>query len=143
MSRPLLGPRIASVYELQAEWLEPRLNELGVSWSSFQLLSTVASAGDEASQIEVARRLGVTAATLSESVQSHIERGLLRQVTSEKDKRVRLLVLTPTSTRLVQEIRNLVIESEQVMVKGLQFSETSNAASILDRVLSNLRSTQG
>ena len=143
MSRPLLGPRIASVYELQAEWLEPRLNELGVSWSSFQLLSTVASAGDEASQIEVARRLGVTAATLSESVQSHVERGLLRQVPSEKDKRVRLLVLTPTSTRLVQEIRNLVIESEQVMVKGLQFSETSNAASILDRVLSNLRSTQG
>ena len=79
MAQHLIGTRIAAIYERQAEWLEPRLADLGVSWATFQLLTTVAGAGEEASQIEVARRLGVTAATLSESVQGHVGRGLLKQ----------------------------------------------------------------
>ena len=59
MAKTLIGTRIAAIYELQAEWMEPKLTELGISWATFQLLTTVANAGDGASQIEVARRLGL------------------------------------------------------------------------------------
>ncbi len=140
MTKTLIGTRIAAVYELQAEWMEPKLVELGISWATFQLLTTVANAGDSASQIEVARRLGVTAATLSESVQNHVERGLLTQSHSSKDKRVRVLRLTPRSEQIVRSIRDLVYESDEAMTRGVHPNELTVAAKVLDRVMQNLES---
>ncbi len=140
MAQQLIGVRIAAIYDLQAEWLEPRLAELGVSWATFQLLTTVAGAGDEPSQIEVATELGVTAATLSESVQSHVERGLLKQSKSKSDKRVKVLSLTAKSRRTMLKIRDLVTRSEEAMVRGLLPQELSATATVLDRVRRNLES---
>ena len=54
MAKTLIGTRIAAIYELQAEWMDPKLDELGITWSTFQLLTTVANAGERASQVEVA-----------------------------------------------------------------------------------------
>ena len=140
MAQQLIGVRIAAIYDLQAEWLEPRLADLGVSWATFQLLTTVAGAGDEPSQIEVATELGVTAATLSESVQSHVERGLLKQSKSKSDKRVKVLSLTAKSRRTMLKIRDLVTRSEEAMVRGLLPQELSATATVLDRVRRNLES---
>ncbi len=140
MAKTLIGTRIAAVYELQAEWMEPKLVDLGISWASFQLLTTVANAGGHASQIEVAGRLGVTAATLSESVQNHVERGLLTQTQSTKDKRVRVLRLTPRSEAIVQSIRELVFESDEAMSRGILPNELTVATKVLDRVMQNLES---
>jgi len=140
VAQQLIGVRIAAIYDLQAEWLEPRLAELGVSWATFQLLTTVAGAGDEPSQIEVATELGVTAATLSESVQSHVERGLLKQSKSKSDKRVKVLSLTAKSRRTMLKIRDLVTRSEEAMVRGLLPQELSATATVLDRVRRNLES---
>ena len=138
MAQQLIGVRIAAIYDLQAEWLEPRLADLGVSWATFQLLTTVAGAGDEPSQIEVATQLGVTAATLSESVQAHVGRGLLKQSRSTSDKRVKVLSLTAKSHRTMLKIRDLVTRSEEAMVRGLLPQELSATATVLDRVRRNL-----
>ena len=140
MTRTLVGPRIAAVYELHAEWIEPRLREMGVSWSSFQLLTTVANAGDKASQIEVATRLGVTAATLSESVQNHVDRGLLLQVQSKTDKRVRILTLTPQSEEIIRKIKSLVLESDEAMTRGILPDELTAFTKVVDRIINNLES---
>ena len=143
MAKTLIGTRIAAVYELQAEWLEPRLAALGVSWATFQLLTTVANAGDNGSQIDVARQLGVTAATLSESVQNHVERGLLTQSPSEQDRRVKLLSLTDKSRELLFKIKDLVLQSEETMSRGVLPHELATTAKVLDRVLENLEPTVG
>jgi MarR family transcriptional regulator for hemolysin len=140
VTKTLIGARIAAVYELQASWMEPRLSALGISWATFQLLTTVANAGDRASQIEVATRMGVTAATLSEAVQAHVGRGLLEQTPSARDKRVRVLRLTPKSRELVAQIKELVVESDRVMTRGILPSELAGTATVLDRVLQNLES---
>jgi MarR family transcriptional regulator for hemolysin len=140
VTRTLVGPRIAAVYELHAEWIEPRLREMGVSWSSFQLLTTVANAGDKASQIEVATRLGVTAATLSESVQNHVDRGLLLQVQSKTDKRVRILTLTPQSEEIIRKIKSLVLESDEAMTRGILPDELTAFTKVIDRIINNLES---
>jgi DNA-binding MarR family transcriptional regulator len=120
--------------------MEPRLAAIGVSWATFQLLTTVANAGLKASQIEVARRLGVTAATLSESVQSHVERGLLVQVQSQTDKRVKVLKLTPHAQDLVGKIRELVVQAEAMMSRGVLPDELASTVKVLDRVMQNLES---
>ena len=140
MAKTLIGTRIAAVYELQAEWMEPKLRELGISWSTFQLLTAVANAGDRASQIEVARRLGVTAATLSESVQAHLDKGLLSRTTLPRDKRVKLLRLTPESKAIVERIKELVVQADEAMTRGVLPDEMTLVARVLDRAMENMES---
>ena len=135
-----IGARIATVYELQSAWLEPRLKGIGVSWGTFQLLTTINSAGKRASQVEVARRLGVTAATLSETVFTHVQRGLIDQVATNRDRRVKVLQLTDRSKGLLRQIKKLISESENLMAKGLKDVEAEQLAGLLDRVLLNLES---
>jgi DNA-binding MarR family transcriptional regulator len=140
VAKTLIGTRIAAVYELQAEWMEPKLKELGISWSTFQLLTAVANAGDRASQIEVARRLGVTAATLSESVQAHLDKGLLSRTTLPRDKRVKLLRLTPESKAIVERIKEFVVQAEEVMTRGVLPDEMTLVTRVLDRAMENMES---
>ena len=140
MAKTLIGTRIAAVYELQAEWMEPKLKELGISWSTFQLLTAVANAGDRASQIEVARRLGVTAATLSESVQAHLDKGFLSRTTLPRDKRVKLLRLTPESKAIVERIKELVVQADEAMTRGVLPDEMTLVARVLDRAMENMES---
>jgi len=135
MPPEMIGPRVAAVYEVQSAWLEPRLRKIGVSWGTFQLLSAVSGSGQNASQIEVAKRLGVTAATLSESVYSHVQRGLLEQVASRKDRRVKVLRLTDSAKTLMRQIRKYVNESETVLSQGLTEKEANQLAALLDKVL--------
>lgn len=136
----MVGARIAAVYDLHAEYLEPRLVALGVSWTTFQMLTAIANAGENASQIEVARQLGVTAATLSESVQIHIDKGLIKQTKSKTDGRVKLLLLTAKATKILQKIRDLVMSSEETMTRGLLPHELSSAMLVLDRIAQNFES---
>lgn len=133
-----IGARVAAVYELQSAWLEPRLRDIGVNWTTFQLLTTVTTAGKRASQVEVARRLGVTAATLSESVYAHVQKGLLEQVHSRHDRRVKVLQLTEKAKVLMRQIRKLVSESETVMTAGLSPAQNEDLSTALDHVLVNL-----
>ncbi len=138
MATQLIGYRIAAVYEVQSAWLEPRLAGLGLSWNAFQLLSAVLGAGADASQVEVARRLGVTPATLSETVQSQVKKGLLSQVPSEKDRRVKRLELTDRSRSLMKRVVALVEQSEAIMARSIPAADLGMACAVLDRALANL-----
>lgn len=138
MPQEQIGPRIAAIYELQSAWLEPKLKSIGVNWSTFQLLTTVSGAGKKASQVEVARRLGVTPATLSESVYAHVEKGLLDQVPSSRDRRVKVLQLTDRSKSMLRQIKRLVSESEALIHQDLSDAESDRLARLLDKVLLNL-----
>lgn len=133
-----IGARVAAVYELQSAWLEPRLRDIGVNWTTFQLLTTVSSAGKKASQVEVARRLGVTPATLSEAVYTHVQKGLLEQVASNRDRRVKVLQLTEQAKAQMRLIRRLVNESEEVMVRGLSNQDADQLSLALGVLLGNL-----
>ena len=138
MPTELLGTRVATLYELQSAWLEPRLAELGVRWTTFQLLATVVGAGDEASQAEVARRIGVAPATLSESVQNHVKSGLIDQALSSHDKRLKVLRLTVKGRRLMGEIRTLVKRCEEVMSSPVKERESKICAKVLDQMIVSL-----
>ncbi|MBS1706327.1 MAG: winged helix-turn-helix transcriptional regulator [Armatimonadetes bacterium] len=131
-------PRIANLYELQAALVEPKLKKLGIGWTTFQLLSAVHGAGTEASQAEVARRLGVTPATLSESVTQHVEKGLLEQTKNSSDKRLKVLVLTKKATKVLSQVMNLLEDVEKVMVSGVGENTGASALKALDKMAKNL-----
>ncbi len=133
-----LGPRVATLYELQAIYLEPQLKALGVSWSSFQLLSAVQGVGSNASQAEIARRLCVTAATMSEAVSQHVHLGLLERVGKDGDRRVKLLKLTPHSRELMGKVKTVIQEMEQVIIRGLAAQTVERCAATLDKAITSL-----
>ena len=133
-----IGVRIAAIYELQSAILEPKLKKIGISWTTFQLLTTINSAGKSASQVEVASRLGITPATLSETVFSHVQKGLIEQVPSKSDRRVKVLQLTETSKPMMKQIKKFVQETESGLLAGFNDSESMQLSGLLDRVLLNL-----
>lgn len=133
-----LSPRIAAIYDLQAALSEPGMKALGLSWTSFQLLSAVHSAGGSASQAEVARRLGVSPATLSESVSAHVAKGLLQRADSAADKRVKNLELTAEARRLLTKAMAIFEEVEASMLHGVAAGTVDGGLKLLDRCIANL-----
>lgn len=130
--------RISALYELQAALIEPQLKAIGINWTTFQLLSAVHGAGDEASQAEVARRLGVTPATLSETVTAHEAKGLLKRSASSTDKRVKILQLTAKSAKMLDKVLTIVNDVEEKMLNGIGVAPRDAAGKTLDRCISNL-----
>ena len=137
----MLIPRIAALYELQSAYLEPKLKKLGISLSTFQLLAVVHSSGEGASQIDIARRLGISPATLSETVQTHIRKGLLEQTTSKQDRRVKLLRLTKSSNSKLKDVRKLLNDLEEIMLEDVSGSTFRSALSVLDLAIQNVEKT--
>lgn len=133
-----LTPRISAIYDLQAALLEPYLQKVGLSWVSFQLLSSVNNSEQACSQAEIARHLGVTSATLSESVNSHVAKGLLKQSTTKSDRRVKRLALTPKAKKLLDSIAKEVSSVETDMLSSISATQVAATIKLLDKCISNL-----
>lgn len=140
MSETQIGPLIATIYELQSAWLEPKLKKAGIRWTTFQLLATVMAAGDNASQAEVARRLAVAPATLSESVQIHVEKGLLTQIASTSDRRKKILQLTPEAKRKMSVVAQHVKELESRLISTINPRDLASTEKSLGKIVENLES---
>jgi len=138
MAESQLVPLIAAIYEYQAAFLEPKLKKIGLSLGSFQLLAAVHAAGEGASQIDIARRLGIAPATLSETVQIQVNDGMLEQVTSKSDRRVKSLVLTEAAKSKLEEVRKMIQKLEQAMLANLSSSNLKTTLSTLESVLGNV-----
>lgn len=140
MEQESLGARIGVLYDLQTGYLEPRFRAMGLSWGTFQLLAAIQGAPNGISQIDVARRLGVTAATLSETVFAHVQKGFIEQIPSSTDRRVKLLKLTAISKRLLKRAAADIERCDAAMKSGLTDRELTTLNSLLQRVASNLES---
>ncbi|MBL8065145.1 MAG: winged helix-turn-helix transcriptional regulator [Chthonomonadaceae bacterium] len=133
-----IGAKVAAIYELQSAWLEPRLRAIEVSWTTFQLFSAIQAAGGKSSQVAVARRLGVTPATLSETVFAHVQNGLMLQVPSTKDRRVKVLELTETGKAQFRNIKKLVLASEKAIGSSLEEKDAQRLEELLDRIIASM-----
>jgi DNA-binding MarR family transcriptional regulator len=138
MNRMALGPQVASVFEAQQAFLEPRLRALGIGFQGFQLLACVHRFQGKATQTMVAGALGLSAGTLSEAVRSLVKLGLIEQRRSATDGRAKQLRLTSDGLRTAEEIRRIATQTERVMCAGLDERSVAVAASVLDRMRANL-----
>lgn len=143
MPNQTLTSRIAALYELQAVFVEPTLKSHGLGWGAFQLLATVHAGGGRVPQAEIARRLGVAPATLCESVQTYVKKGLLVQTASTEDRRAKGLSLTPRAETIVRAVLVALDEAEQAMLHGIGATPRNATAATLDRCLENLERAIG
>jgi len=139
MAAAYLAPRIAAIYELQASLLEPRLAELKLSWAGFQLLAA-AAANEGAPQAELADRLGVSPATISEAIGSQIKHGWLAREGSKGDRRAKVVKLTPEGRVVLQTVLKELKQLDKSMLQGIEDSKLKSAIETLDMAIENLNS---
>lgn len=136
--RDSLSAQAGLLTELLAAALEPELKVANVSLATFDLLSAVRASGGKATQADVARRLGVTPPTLSESVKSAVQRGLLEQIPDPEDGRLKRLKLTRAGGKTLDIILEGISRVDEVMLKGLDPTEVTHAKQVLRQAVRNL-----
>ncbi len=124
--------------ELLTSAMQPKLTEASISLGTFELLSAVYASGGRATQVEVARRLGITPPSLSEAVKAASARQLVEQHSDSDDARRKILKLTVLGRKEMQSIVKGVNTAESRMVEGIDASQITAAIEILRRVNRNL-----
>lgn len=133
-----LSGQAGLLVELLTAAMSPELERVGLTVSSFELLSAIQASGGKASQAEIAQRLNIRPPSLSEAVRYASQKGLVEQVGVEEDRRLKRLRLTTAGRRAVHEVLESVREAESEMVSECAPEEIAEAVQLLRRINRNL-----
>jgi len=117
--------------ELLAAAMEPALLANGLKPGTFDLLSTIHAAGPEATQAEIARRLGIKPPSLTESLQGL--RKFVDQVPSERDNRVKHLKLTVEGRKALTAAVKAIESISNAIVAGIDKEQVALAIEVLKK----------
>jgi DNA-binding MarR family transcriptional regulator len=124
--------------ELLTQAARPVLQRRGLSLATFELLSAVKGGGPMVSQATIARRLGVTPSTITESARQAVEKGLLTQNRKAGDNRSKCLQLTPLGEEILNEVLRSVNQAERTMVEGIDPDSLKTTIETLRTINGNL-----
>lgn len=129
-----LSGQAALLTELLSTALEPHLEASGLTPAIFDLLSAVHASEGGASQASLARRLRVSAPTLSEAVHTAEQRGFLVASKSTSDRRLRVIKLTAVGKTAVERAIKALNQLEMQVVEEIEDREVKAAVTVLKRV---------
>lgn len=129
-----LSGQAALLTELLSTALEPHLLASGLTPAIFDLLSAVHASEGGASQASLARRLRVSAPTLSEAVHTAEQRGFLVASKSTSDRRLRVIKLTAVGKTAVARAIKALNQLEMQVVEEIEDREVKAAVTVLKRV---------
>lgn len=119
--------------------LDRRLRPLGYSRSRWMVLLHV-SRNDAISHRELAERLGIEAPTLVRLIDRMEEEGLLMRRSSDSDRRVKHLHLSPAGRKEVERIWACANDLRKELLSGLSKAEIETTLYVLLQVRSKLES---
>ena len=85
--------------------VDRRLKYLGLSQASWTTIAMVAKSKESMSQIELANKLGVEAATMVAMIDRLVKAGLLAREPSTHDRRVKLVLLTEAGVQMYGKVK--------------------------------------
>jgi MarR family transcriptional regulator for hemolysin len=85
--------------------VDRRLKYLGLSQASWTTIAIVSRASEPLSQIELANRVGIEAATMVATIDRLVKAELVVREPSTHDRRVKLVVLTEAGIRLCGKVK--------------------------------------
>ncbi len=133
-----LAAQIAILSDHISVAVESKLREQGHSLSTFQLLSTIQSSEANITQAELAQRIGITAASLCESLKNASNKGLVEQKLSETDRRAKRVSLTPKGRKLIEKTLGELDSVNRQMLQGLTPKQQSDMVSLLTKCIDSL-----
>ncbi len=129
-----LSGQAALLTELLSTALEPHLQASGLTPAIFDLLTAVHASEAGASQASLARRLRVSAPTLSEAAHTAEQRGFLVASKSTSDRRLRVIKLTAVGKTAVEGAIKALNQLEMQVVEEIGDREVKAAVTVLKRV---------
>ncbi|WP_213949542.1 MarR family transcriptional regulator [Luteibacter sp. dw_328] len=111
--------------------------EFGITALQSDMLLLLATRGSMIST-ELASACGVNASTVTHAVDAGIERGLMRRVRNEADRRLVDIGLTVAGKRMAERVRALVADLARSALEGLGTPDLAVLAESLAQVTRNL-----
>lgn len=129
--------RVARSERLASRWLETRLMAHGVTFAEFRVVGLLLGETRGLRQTTLQEKLGVSAATISASVNRMEHNGVIVRTPDPDDGRARLVRLAPDVPR-ISDILDDVDRLEALATEGVSPADLAVARRVLGRVISNL-----
>jgi DNA-binding MarR family transcriptional regulator len=129
-----LSGQAALLTELLSSALEPSLKKFGLTPTVFDLLTAVHANQAGISQAELARRLRISAPTLSEAVHAAEGKGFLLAKKSTSDRRLRVIQLTSVGKTAVEHALHELNQLEMQVVEEFDNGDIQVALSVLRKL---------
>ena len=113
-----------------------------LTWTAFVVLWIAWIWGGAETRI-IAEESGVSKATLSGVLNTLEKRGLVVRKPGAHDKRLVIVVLTPSGTRLIKKLFPRINEQEQYVCRTLTSQEQSEAAGYMRRLVQSVGNPEG
>lgn len=113
-----------------------------LTWTAFVVLWIAWIWGGAETRI-IAEESGVSKATLSGVLNTLEKRGLVVRKQGANDKRLVVVVLTSSGTRLIKKLFPLINEQEQYVCRTLTSHEQSEAAAYMRRLVQSVGNPEG
>lgn len=122
--------------------LDQRLAAIGLSDASWAPLVHLAELGDGRCQKELAAAVGIDESTLVRLLDLLAERGLVERHPSPRDRRLKLLHLTPQGSAAVADIRTKLARIEDQLLEDLSDAEIDRAMIAFARIDARIHAAQ-
>ena len=113
-----------------------------LTWTAFVVLWIAWIWGSAETRI-IAEESGVSKATLSGVLNTLEKRGLIVRRPGEQDKRLVIVVLTPTGTRLIKRLFPRINEQEVYVCRTLSRQEQAEAAGYMRKLVQSVGNPEG
>jgi MarR family transcriptional regulator for hemolysin len=114
--------------------VDRRLKYLGLSQASWTTLAAIAKASEPPSQIELANRLGIEAATMVAMIDRLVKAGLVAREASTQDRRVKLVVLTDSGVQTYAKVRAEADAFRNDLLANVDAGKLQIAAELLEHL---------
>jgi DNA-binding MarR family transcriptional regulator len=121
---------------------DSRLRPLGFATAQMPVLTALKD-GDKWSQGDLARRARVEQPTMAQLL-SRMERdGLVRREPDPADRRSSLISLTEEARQRLPAGRDILVQGNKDMMRGLSAAEVATLLTLLERVMANVERLEG
>lgn len=116
--------------------LESALKDLGITTGQYAALSLLAKM-PETSSAKLARSIGVTPQTITETILAFEQRGLISREQSAEHKRIMKITLTGAGTQLLETCESRVSQTERNLFQSLDADQMEGLRTALQAVLTD------
>ncbi len=132
---------VAEVGAVTRAWqaaMDAQLREHGLTHVRWITLWRIAESKTELNQTDLARRVGIESSTLVRQLDALEERGLIERVV-DKDRRARLIRMTPAAEPVIQLIKGIALDLGQEVMAGVDEALVAQCAELLHMMRERLR----
>lgn len=134
---------IAQVNDVISTHVRLRLDLIGISSATFDLLSAIHAADGRETQAQIGQRLGLSRATISEAITVAEKSGYVERVASSTDRRANTVRLSAAGHRIIQDVMTGLSELEDAVVAKLRTKEASTTVDSLRKLSSEIERFAG